>query len=58
MGFLVEPKVFYERVFCYYQSMQIKNALLNENIMLPVGSQGNCFPIVFHLGIISPLPPV
>lgn len=27
--------------------MQIKNALLNENILLPGKSQGNCFPIAF-----------
>lgn len=39
--------------------MQIKNALLNENILLPGKSQGNCFPIAFPHGvIIHPPPPV
>lgn len=54
MAFLVEPKFLYEYVFCYYRSMQIKNALLNENILLPVRSQGSCFPIAFPHGVIIP----
>lgn len=57
VAFLVEPKFLCEHVFCYYQSIQIKNALLNENILLRVRSQGNCFPIVFPHGVITSLPP-